>query len=201
MKIKNLNDLFLNELRDIYHAEKQLLKALPKMAKAASSDELRNAFDGHLQETRQHVQRLEQVFQEFDEKAKGKTCEAMEGLVAEGSEVMDKASEPAALDAGLIASAQKVEHYEIASYGTLVSWANRLGRARAADLLKQTLAEEKAADEKLTSIAERRSNPEADGGQARTGGAGDDESGQEQGGEGEDMEDEESPVGARQDGR
>jgi len=99
MKIKNLNDLFLNELRDIYHAEKQLLKALPKMAKAASSDELRNAFDGHLQETRQHVQRLEQVFQEFDEKAKGKTCEAMEGLVAEGSEVMDKASEPAALDA------------------------------------------------------------------------------------------------------
>ena len=168
MKMKNLNDLFMNELRDIYRAEKQLLRALPKMAKAASSTELRSAFQGHLEETRHHVERLEEIFQEMDQKAKGKTCEAMEGLVAEGADIIDSDAEPATRDAGLIAAAQKVEHYEIAAYGCLASWATRMGRNRIRDLLRQTLAEEKAADEKLTSIAERKSNVQA-GGDGNTG--------------------------------
>jgi len=164
MKIKNLEDLFVAELRDIYHAEKQLLKALPRMARACESGELRNAFQEHLEQTRHQVERLEDVFAELDQKAKGKTCEAMEGLVNEGKDVMDNAVEPATRDAGLIASAQKVEHYEIASYGCLVSWAEQLGHQRSVELLKQTLAEEKAADRKLTELAERSTNRKAEQG-------------------------------------
>jgi len=169
MKIRNLEDLFVAELRDIYHAEKQLLKALPRMARASGSGELRNAFQEHLEQTQHQVERLEDVFAELDQKAKGKTCEAMEGLVAEGKDVINNAVEPDARDAGLIASAQKVEHYEIASYGCLVSWAEQLGHQRAVELLKQTLAEEKAADQKLTELAERRTNREAQQGDGQAG--------------------------------
>jgi ferritin-like metal-binding protein YciE len=162
MKLKNLQDLFVHELRDIYNAEKQILKALPKMAKAASSDELRAAFEEHLEQTRHQVERLEEVFEDFGQKVKGRTCEAMEGLVEEGSDLMDDVSDDATLDAGLIAAAQKVEHYEIAAYGCLVSWARQLGHQRAVDLLRQTLDEEKAADQKLTTLAEHKTNIEAD---------------------------------------
>jgi ferritin-like metal-binding protein YciE len=162
MKLKNLHDLFVHELRDIYNAEKQILKALPKMAKACSSNELRAAFEEHLEQTRHQVERLEQVFEDFDQKAKGRTCEAMEGLVEEGADLMDEVSADATLDAGLIAAAQKVEHYEIAAYGCLLSWARQLGHERSVDLLRQTLDEEKAADQKLTTLAEHKTNIEAD---------------------------------------
>lgn len=162
MKIKNLRDLFVNELRDIYHAEKQILKALPKMAKAASDSELRSAFEEHLEQTRNQVNRIETVFEEIEYKAKAKTCEAMQGLVTEGEDLIETAHDPDTRDAGLIASAQKVEHYEIATYGCLVSWAGQLGLNRASELLKETLAEEKATDEKLTSLAERKTNPKAE---------------------------------------
>jgi ferritin-like metal-binding protein YciE len=160
MKIKNLHDLFVQELRDTYHAEKQLVKALPKMAKAATSDDLRTAFEDHLEETKNHVTRIEDVFGEIDQKATAKTCEAMKGLVTEGSEMIEETEEEAR-DAGLIAAAQKVEHYEIASYGCLVTWAKELGHENAANLLQETLDEEKAADEKLNSLALQSSNAEA----------------------------------------
>ena len=154
MKVKSLEDLFLFELRDIYHAEKQLVKALPKMAKAASSEDLRTCFETHLEETQGHVQRLEQVFTMMGMKAKGKSCEAMEGLIAEGKDILGTSAENSVKDAGLIAAANKVEHYEIAGYGTLVTWAQQLGRHDAANLLEETLHEEKNADQKLTHIAE-----------------------------------------------
>jgi len=160
MKIKNLHDLFVQELRDMYHAEKQLVKALPKMAKASVNDELRTAFEDHLEETKNHVTRLEDVFGEIEQKATAKTCEGMKGLVSEGSEVMDDADEEAR-DAALIAAAQKVEHYEIASYGCLVAWAKELGFQTAAELLNETLEEEKAADAKLNELALQRANAEA----------------------------------------
>ena len=161
MKLDNLRKLYIEELRDLYSAENQLLKALPKMAKGASSDELRQAFENHLQETEGHVERLETIFEDLDESPKGKTCHAMKGLVEEGSEMLDEEGEESVLDAGIIAAAQKVEHYEIASYGTVRTFAGLLGEKNAAKLLQQTLDEEGAADEKLNELAEGIVNPEA----------------------------------------
>jgi ferritin-like metal-binding protein YciE len=160
MAAENLQELFVNELRDIYDAEKQLTRALPKMAKAAESEELRAAFEEHLEQTRGHVGRLEEVFKLLGMAARGKPCEGMKGLIEEGEEVM-KEMEGTTLDAALIASAQKVEHYEIASYGTLATFAEVLEMQQAKDLLGQTLEEEKEADEKLTAIASQ-INPEAE---------------------------------------
>jgi len=161
MKLNSLHDLFVHELRDIYDAERQLVKALRKMAKAASADDLRNAFEEHLAQTEGQINRLESVFEEFDLKPKGRTCEAMKGMVEEGKTVMDSAADEATGDAGLIAAAQKVEHYEIASYGCLATWARQLGNDNAARLLRETLAEEKNADAKLNALAEGRINAEA----------------------------------------
>jgi ferritin-like metal-binding protein YciE len=153
MAVKSVNDLELEELRDIYHAEKQLVKALPKMAKKAKSDKLRQAFEHHLDQTRGHVDRLEQVFEKLDTRPRAKRCEAMEGLITEAEELMEEVNTPEVLDAALIAAAQKVEHYEIASYGTLHALAEELGQNEVANLLEQTLNEEKEADEKLNQIA------------------------------------------------
>jgi ferritin-like metal-binding protein YciE len=153
MPMNTLEDLFLDELKDIYDAEKRITKALPKMAKSASTEDLREAFESHLEETEQHVQRLEQIFKLLEKPVRGKKCEAMEGLIEEGKELMEEDADEAVLDAGLICAAQKVEHYEIASYGTLVTWSKILGYSRATKLLEETLAEEKAADEKLTAVA------------------------------------------------
>ena len=160
-KEKNLEDLFLETLKDIYFAEKALVKALPKMAKAASSDELREAFENHLQETEGQVERLEQVFEQLDKPARGKTCEAVQGMVEEAKEVMSEFKGSEALDAGLVASAQAVEHYEISRYGTLKTWAQELGLNQAVKLLETTLSEEKKTDEMLTQIAEREVNQHA----------------------------------------
>jgi len=156
-----LHDAFLDELRDAYDAEKQLTKALPKMAKAASSEELRSAFETHLEETRGHIERIEQAFESLDEKAKGKHCDGMAGIIEEGKNAMDEDFDDATMDAALIASAQRAEHYEMAAYGTLVAWARGMGHTEAADLLQQTLDEEKATDEKLTALAEGGINQEA----------------------------------------
>src|SRR4051812_40700562 len=157
----DLHELFLDELADVYSAENQLIKALPKMAKAAESQELREAFEAHLEETRQHASRLEQVVKELDETLKRKTCAAMKGLVEEAQELMQEQKDSSALDAALIAAAQKVEHYEIASYGTLCAWAQQMGHREVLELLQQTLGEEKQADEKLTTIAESLANEKA----------------------------------------
>ncbi len=154
MKLHSLEDLFHEQLRDMFDAEKQLLKALPKMAKAASADELRHAFEEHLDQTRGHVERLERVFESIGKKPRGKSCQAMEGLVEEGADLIDADAEPMVLDAGLIAAAQRVEHYEMAVYGCLRTWAHQLGNHEAAELIEQTLHEEKEADQKLTHIAE-----------------------------------------------
>jgi ferritin-like metal-binding protein YciE len=153
-KDKKLNDLFFDTLKDIYFAEKQILKALPKMAKAARSDKLRAAFDKHHDETEGQVERLEQVFELLDKPARGKTCEAIQGILDEGKEIMDEYKGTEALDAGLVSAAQAVEHYEIARYGTLKQWAQQLGMKDAVRLLDQTLQEEKKTDEALTSLAE-----------------------------------------------
>jgi ferritin-like metal-binding protein YciE len=161
MKLDSLNKLYLEELRDLYSAENQLLKALPKMAKAASSDELKQAFEDHLEETKDHVQRLDDIFAALDENPKGKTCHGMKGLIEEGSEMLEKEGEESVLDAGIIAAAQKVEHYEIASYGTARTFATLLGEDEAADLLQQTLDEEGEANKRLTELAEEIVNPEA----------------------------------------
>jgi ferritin-like metal-binding protein YciE len=150
---KTLEDLFLDEIRDVYDAEKRLTKALPKMAKSAESPELRQAFEDHLRETENHVSRLEEVFKAFDKTPRGKKCKAMEGIIEEGSDVMKEDAEEAAHDACLIGAAQKAEHYEIASYGTLATWSKCLGREDITSLLEETLAEEKKADEKLTKLA------------------------------------------------
>ena len=149
-----LHDAFLDELRDAYDAEKQLTKALPKMVKASTSAALRDAFEAHLEETRQQVERLEQVFETLDEKARGKHCDGMAGIIEEGKAILDEDFDETTTDACLIAAAQRVEHYEMAAYGTLVAWARVMGHTEAADLLQETLDEEKAADEKLSSIAE-----------------------------------------------
>jgi ferritin-like metal-binding protein YciE len=157
-KEKTLEDLFYETLKDIYFAEKQILKALPKMAKAVNSDELRQAFEKHRGETEGHVARLEEVFGLIDRPARAKTCDAILGIVNEGKEIMDEFADSAALDAGLLAGAQAVEHYEISRYGTLRTWADELGLRDAARLLEQTLAEEKKTDELLTRLAERAVN-------------------------------------------
>ena len=150
----SLRGLYLDELRDIYSAEKQLTKALPKMAKAAESEELRNGFNEHLEQTNGHVQRLEQIFEALGERASGKKCLGMEGLIAEGSEVMEDDFEGDVMDAALISAAQRVEHYEIAAYGTLCAFADLLGESQHASLLRETLEEEKQTDEKLSELSE-----------------------------------------------
>ena len=160
-KDKKLNDLFLDTLKDIYYAEKQILRALPKMAKAAHSDQLRAAFEKHHGETEGQVERLEQVFELIDKPARGKTCEAMQGLLDEGKEIMEEYKGTEALDAGMVAAAQAVEHYEIARYGTLKQWAQQLGIMDAVRLLDETLQEEKKTDEALTSLSEASVNLEA----------------------------------------
>lgn len=161
MAVSTMQDLFLDELRDIYHAEKQLLKALPKMARKAGGDDLRQAFESHLEETRGHVERIEEVFETMDVAKRGKTCEAMQGLVEEGREMMEEVEDSRVRDAALITAAQKVEHYEIASYGSLIALARQLGLKEAAGILVKTLEEEKAADGKLTRLAESGVNREA----------------------------------------
>src|SRR4026207_216888 len=149
-----LHDAFIEELRDTYDAEKQLIKALPKLAKAAASTDLRAAFETHLEETRGHVERLEQVFESLDEKPRGKHCEGIAGIIEEGKSIMEEEFDDATMDACLIAAGQRAEHYEMAAYGTLVAWAQAMGHAEAAKLLQQTLEEEKAADKKLSGLAE-----------------------------------------------
>jgi len=161
MKLDSLQKLYVEELRDLYSAENQILKALPKMAKAASSPELKRAFEEHLEQTKGQVDRLEQIFKTLGKSPKGKTCKAMEGLVEEGSELMEEDADPAVLDAGLIAAAQRVEHYEIAGYGTVRTYANILEDREAAELLQQTLDEEGETDKKLTDLAESLINVEA----------------------------------------
>ena len=153
-KDKDLNELFLDTLKDIYYAEKQILKALPKMAKAASSEKLRAAFEKHHGETEGQVERLEQIFELIDKPARAKTCEAIQGILDEGKEVMDEYKGSEALDAGMLAAAQAVEHYEISRYGTLKQWAQQLGMKDAVRLLDATLQEEKKTDQSLTSLAE-----------------------------------------------
>lgn len=162
-KMKSLSDLFIHELSDLYSAEKQLTKALPKMAKAATSPDLRAAFEDHLQQTEGHVERLEQVFTAIGQKPKRMVCKAMEGLVEEGKELIDakKETEPSTLDAGLIAAAQRVEHYEMAGYGTVVTFAKMLGHREAASILKETLDEEKTTDKILSKLAIGLINPRA----------------------------------------
>jgi len=161
MKLDSMSDLYVSELRDMYNGEKQLIKALPKMAKAASTEELRMAIEEHLQQTQNHVSRLETIFRSLDEKPGGETCEAMQGLVTEGEEVLKADGEDAVRDAGLIMAAQKVEHYEMATYGSLREFAHLLNREDDADLLQQTLDEEKAADKRLNEIAEQVVNKRA----------------------------------------
>ena len=158
-----LHDAFLDELRDAYDAEKQLLKALPKMARAASAEELRAAFEAHLEETKVQVDRLEQVFASLEEKVRGKHCDGIAGIIEEGKSVMEESFDDATMDACLIASGQRAEHYEMAAYGTLIAWARTMGHTQAARLLQQTLDEEKAADEKLSGLADDGINQEAAG--------------------------------------
>ena len=161
MKIKTLRDFYIEELKDLYNAETQLIKALPKMVKAASSPDLKTAFENHLEETRGHVERLETIFKGLDKSPKGKHCKAMEGLLAEGGEVLKSDMPDAVKDAALIASAQRVEHYEMAGYGCVRTYARLLGDDAAASLLDETLQEEGAADVHLTEIAEASVNDEA----------------------------------------
>ena len=152
-KEKTLDDLFLHTLKDIYYAEKQIYKALPKMAKAASSDQLRAAFEKHQGETEVQIERLEQIFESLGKAARGKKCDAIEGILDEGKEIMEEYADTVALDPGLLAAAQAVEHYEIARYGTLRTWAQTLGLKDAVKLLDQTLAEEKKTDDTLSKLA------------------------------------------------
>lgn len=161
-KVKNLEELFVDLLKDLYSAEKQLTKALPKMAKAAQSRELRSGFEQHLRQTEHQMQRIEQIFTEIEGAPGGKKCVGMEGLIEEGSEMMKEAGNGDAMDAGLIAAAQKVEHYEISAYGTARAWAKKLGYRQAAQLLGKTLEEEALTDEKLTQLAEAFINQEAE---------------------------------------
>lgn len=159
--IRSLEDLFLHQLRDIYYAEKQILKALPEMIDKASAEPLRQAFEMHLEQTRGHVDRLEQVFSMLGEEARGVDCPAIDGIIEEANEVAGDVDDKKVLDAALAAAAQAVEHYEITRYGTLVAWAKELGRTDCADLLHQTLEEEKETDAKLTKLAEQRLNEAA----------------------------------------
>src|SRR3954470_5528231 len=156
-----LHDAFIEELRDTYDAEKQLIKALPKLAKAAASTDLRTAFETHLEETKGHVERLEQAFESLDEKPRGKHCEGIAGIIEEGKSVMEEEFDDTTMDACLIAAGQRAEHYEMAAYGTLVAWAEAMGHTEAAKLLQETLDEEKAADKKLSGLAESGINQNA----------------------------------------
>ncbi|MCL8488596.1 MULTISPECIES: ferritin-like domain-containing protein [Bradyrhizobium] len=158
---KDLNELFLDTLKDIYYAEKQILKTLPKMAKAAQSEKLSTAFEKHQEETEGQIERLEQIFELLGKPARGKKCDAIEGIIDEGKEIMDEYKGTSALDAGLLAAAQAVEHYEMSRYGTLKAWALKLNLPKAAKLLDQTLNEERKTDETLTKIAETAVNYEA----------------------------------------
>ena len=161
MSVKTLNDLFVETLKDLYYVEKKLVKTLPKMAEKATSPELKQAMEDHLEETETHVKRLEQVFELLDQRAAAKTCEALEGLIREAEEVTGEIEDEQTMDAAIISSAQTVEHYEIARYGTLACWAAEIGNTEVAELLEQTLEEEKAADEKLSMIAEDQINQRA----------------------------------------
>jgi len=162
MKLSTLQDLFVEQLQDLHDAENQILKALPKMAKAASAPELRQAFEEHLEQSRAHVERLDQVFNQLGAKSKGKPCKAMQGLITEGEELIKEKADPAVRDAGLIAAAQRVEHYEMAAYGCARTYARQLGQNQAAGLLQLTLDEEGATDKKLTYLAETLINLEAE---------------------------------------
>jgi ferritin-like metal-binding protein YciE len=159
--IKTMNDLFVHTLRDIYYAEKQIVKALPEMIEKAADPQLKQGFQGHLREIENHVQRLDQIFKSIGEKAQGVDCPAIDGIIEEANDVAGEVDNASVLDAALIAAAQAVEHYEMTRYGTLIAWANQLGRADCASLLQQTLDEEKATDRKLTSMAERQVNRKA----------------------------------------
>ena len=161
MQVGSFDKLYVDQLRDVYNAEKQLVRALPKMAKGASSPDLRSALEEHLEQTRRHVERLEEIFSELGRPATGKTCRGMAGIIEEGQEILDEDSDPAVQDAGIIAAAQRVEHYEIATYGTLRTFAEHKGDQKAARLLGETLDEEKQADKKLTQIAESSVNVRA----------------------------------------
>ena len=161
-KDKTLNNLFDDGLKDIYYAEKKILAALPKMAKAAQNEELASAFEQHRDETEHQLERLDQVFQTIDQQPKGKKCPGIEGIIEEGKEIIDEFKGMPALDAGLVAAAQAVEHYEITRYGTLIAWANKLGLADAIPLLEQNLEEEKKTDKRLTQLAESTINEYAE---------------------------------------
>jgi ferritin-like metal-binding protein YciE len=197
MKMKTLNDLFVDQIKDLYSAENQLVKALPKMAKAASNEDLAAGFEEHLEQTREQVTRLEKICQALGVTPKGKKCVAMEGLIEEGKELLEEDVEESVLDAGLIAAAQKVEHYEIASYGTVRTWAEQLGMDDAVALLQQTLDEEKQTDDKLTELAKSTINEEAEEGSE---GSEEEESNEDQEEtdetEASDGEEEEEPVGS-----
>jgi ferritin-like metal-binding protein YciE len=158
---KGLENLFLDGLKDLYYAEKKILRTLPKMAKSAESDEVSAAFEKHRAETEKQVERLEQVFELMDKPARGKTCPAIDGIIEEGSEILEEYKGAPAIDAGLVAAAQSVEHYEIARYGTLVAWAQQLGMNDAVSLLKETLAEEENTDKALTKLGESGVNERA----------------------------------------
>ncbi|WEX88455.1 ferritin-like domain-containing protein [Sinorhizobium garamanticum] len=160
-KEKNLNDLFHDTLKDIYYAERKILRALPKMARGAQAPELKAAFEKHREQTETHVERLQQVFDMIGKRAQGKTCEAIEGIIAEGEEIMEEFKGTPALDAGLISAAQSVEHYEIARYGTLKTWAQTIGLKDAVSLLDKTLKEEFVTDEELTKLAMAQANKKA----------------------------------------
>lgn len=166
MKFESLKSLYVDELQDIYDAEKEIVKALPKLTEAASSPLLKTAFEHHLQQTKQHVARLEQIFEGLGEKPKAKKCDGVRGILKEGEDIIGEKGDRAVRDAGLIAGAQRVEHYEIAVYGSLKAWAAQCDSARAVQLLEETLTEEKHADQKLTEIAESSVNRQA-GGAAR----------------------------------
>jgi ferritin-like metal-binding protein YciE len=161
MKLESLKDLYLEQLRDLYDAENQLVEALPKMVEAASAPDLKQGFNLHLQQTREHVNRLERIFRKLNEKPTGQTCHGMKGLIKEGEEMIKSKSDPEVKDAGLIAAAQRVEHYEIAGYGTVRTYAELLGDEEAVRLLEKTLQEEEETDDKLTELAESHINAEA----------------------------------------
>jgi ferritin-like metal-binding protein YciE len=162
MQMESLQELYVDELKDIYSAEKQILKALPKMIKAATHPELKDAFATHRDQTEGHVARLERIFNDLDQSPRGKKCKGMEGVIEEGAELLAEKPAPDVLDAGLISAAQRVEHYEIAAYGTVRTWATQLGREQDASLLEQTLGEEKETDELLTRLAEESINLDAE---------------------------------------
>jgi len=162
-KVANLKELYLEELEDLYDAEKRIIKTLPKVAEAATDPELRSALMHHLEQTKGHINRLERVFQGLGQSAKSKTCDGMKGILNEGEDTIDDIDDPAVRDAGIIAAAQRVEHYEIAAYGTVRKWAEQLNDTQGARMLEETLQEEKEADKKLTGIAINGANPRAEG--------------------------------------